>query len=114
MGSQLGGSGDLKENLFTCPQAATNNSWMKRVENQKRIKIEESGNAALYFSTPIYLNQSDAKPSAVIMQVYMMNRATAMITPFCSVVIPSRLGRPGDVQNGNKAVTDYVQAKCKA
>jgi hypothetical protein len=53
LGRQLGGSGDLAENLVTLQQNPVNSPIMRGFENQVRGAVE-SGQVVRYSSTPIY------------------------------------------------------------
>lgn len=53
LGAQLGGSGDMAENLVTLQQNWTNSPVMRGFEGQVRSAVE-SGEVVQYSSTPIY------------------------------------------------------------
>jgi hypothetical protein len=53
-GHQLGGSGDLRENLVTLQQTPANSPVMSGFEGQIR-RVVEGGQAVDYLPTPIYV-----------------------------------------------------------
>ncbi|MGW0661870.1 hypothetical protein [Streptodolium elevatio] len=62
-------------------------------------------------ATPIYVRDTDLEPSAVMMQVYLMDRKTGATTPFCNVIIPNLPGKKeGNALNAS--VTKYVRDTC--
>ncbi|WP_416172388.1 DNA/RNA non-specific endonuclease [Allopontixanthobacter sp.] len=63
LGRQLGGSGDLAENLVTLQQNPANSPFMRGFENQVRGAVE-GGQTVRYSSTPIY-NGSNLVPRGV-------------------------------------------------
>lgn len=65
LGKQLGGSGDVPENLVTLQQNPTNSPVMRGFENQVRSAVE-GGQTVDYTSTPIY-DGSNPIPRAVTM-----------------------------------------------
>jgi len=63
LGRQLGGSGDLAENLITLQQNPANSPFMRGFENQFRSAVE-GGQVVRYSSTPIY-NGTNLVPRGV-------------------------------------------------
>ncbi|ARR56356.1 hypothetical protein HY78_24315 [Rhizorhabdus wittichii DC-6] len=63
LGRQLGGSGDLAENLVTLQQNPANSPVMRGFENQVRSAVE-GGQVVRYSSTPVY-NGSNLAPRGI-------------------------------------------------
>ncbi|THD75227.1 MAG: hypothetical protein E7812_17590 [Phenylobacterium sp.] len=63
LGAQLGGSGDVAENLVTLEQNPANSPVMRSFENQVRAAVE-GGQTVQYSSTPIY-NGSNLVPRGI-------------------------------------------------
>jgi hypothetical protein len=63
LGNQLGGSGNVAENIVTLQQNPANSPFMRGFENQVRSAVE-SGQIVQYSSTPIY-NGSNLVPRGI-------------------------------------------------
>jgi len=63
LGAQLGGSGDITENLVTLQQNPANSPIMRGFENQVRAAVE-GGQTVNYSVTPIY-NGSNLVPRGI-------------------------------------------------
>jgi hypothetical protein len=63
LGAQLGGSGDIPENLVTLTQNPANNPVMLEFENSVRAAVE-NGETVNYTVTPIYVGDNPV-PSSI-------------------------------------------------
>jgi RHS repeat-associated protein len=78
LGRQLGGSGDVPENLVTLQQNPANSPFMRGFENQVRRAVE-AGETVRYTSTPIY-NGANLAPRAITLSARGSNGFSLDIT----------------------------------
>ena len=72
LAKQLGGSGNVESNLVTFLQNPTNNSDMKKVENQVAAYVKTKQEDVYYAVTPLYDGNSEA-PYGVRMEAVSVN-----------------------------------------